>query len=496
MNKKLVFILSIFLFIAKPTCAQNNGFEIILNSNYDEAPILFKLANDGSFMGIVNKADQTDSIYISNPFIYKISQGGDTISWKINKQDTSLTIYRLEKLKKNTPGFLLLGTGIAKGENSDNPFSIFIRIDDDMNIVWERIYRFPYYYGGYLYHALELYDGNILYGCSVQGGVNMFLFKLSAQGDSLDFASWTGVGDQSGELWDLSYSPDSSTFWMHTEWAYYQGSGGQVASIVEVDTNLNYLNHYYYPEFYGSPYSSLPSSRTKLITGGSSMVQDMVHQDIDYYISCYILDTNLQVLNGIQCTNPDTVSRGGEKQSIDFIDSSCIFLGGTHNLQSFSGMYPSWMYICKLDDTLGTLYEKYIGGDAYYWLTSVTASPDDGVLLASTRQELSPTFIQRDAVIIKLDAQGNLTGLTNDSKIVITDAIIYPNPGNDELYLRTALKDCLLYLFDSSGRKLLEKSITDRITMIPMGDKTPGFYTYLLLFQGEKIISGTWIKEK
>jgi hypothetical protein len=202
----------------------------------------------------------------------------------------------------------------------------------------------------------------------------------------------------------------------------------------------------------------------------------------------------MEILHEILLTNPDTVSRAGETQGIDFIDPSCIFLGGTHNLQSFSGQYPSWMYISKLNDTLGLEYEKYIGGDAYYWLTSVTASPDGGVLLASTRQDFSPTFIQNDAIIIKLDANGNLTDLLEKEIIPISDAIVYPNPGNNAINIRTAMNDCTLLLFDSCGRKLFEKSINERITTIPMVNEPPGIYPFSLVKEGDIIISGNWIK--
>ncbi len=492
---KLFFIFSIYFLVYHINIyAQDSGFEIVLNSDYDESPTLFKLANDGNYIGIINKSITLDSLYISNSYIYKISPIGDTISWMIDKQDTVLVFYRLEKLTHGIPGFLLLGTGRATGENSMYPFTIIIRIDNDMNLMWEKIYRFDYYYGAYIYHALELVNGDLLYGCSVQGGVNMFLFKMSAQGDSLDFASWTGNGDQSGELWDLTYNLDSTAFWMHTEWAYYQGSGGQVSSIVEVDTNLQYIKHMYYPESYRAPYNSIPCSGNKLITGGSSMVPDMVHQDIDYFISAFILDSNMAVIHHVLLTNPDTISRGGEKQAVDFVDPSCSFLGGTHNLQSFSGQYPSWIFIAKLNDTLGIEYEKYIGGDAYYWLNSVTASPDGGVLLASTRQELSPTFIQRDAIIIKLDSNGNLTGLPEQKKISVSDAIVYPNPGKNALNIQTALNECTLFIFDSSGRKLFEKPIIEKISTVQMVNEPPGIYLFSLIKEGKVIISGNWIK--
>ena len=489
----LIYLIYLFVYQIN-TYSQDSSFEIILNSEYDENPILFKLAEDGSYIGIINKAIMLDSTYITNTYVYKISQSGDTISWEINKQDTVLVFYRLEKLAHGNPGFILLGTGRAIGENSQYPFTILIRIDNDMNIIWEKIYRFDYYYGGYIYHALELVNGELLYGCSVQGGTNMFLFKMSAQGDSLDFASWTGAGDESGDLWDLTYNMDSTAFWMHTEWAYYQGSGGQVGSIVEVDTALEYMAHTYYPESFSAPYNSIIYSRDKLLTGGGSRVPDILNQDIDFYISAFILDSNMEILHEILLTDPDTISRGGEMQAIDFIDPTCILLGGTHNLQSFSGQYPSWMYITKLNDTLGIEYEKYIGGDAYYWLKSVAASPDGGVLLASTRHELSTTFTQRDAVIIKLDADGNLTGLPKPNKIPISDAIVYPNPGNNAINIRTALMDCTIFLFDSSGRKLLEKSINEIITTIPMVNEPPGIYLYSLTKEGRIVISGMWIK--
>jgi hypothetical protein len=490
----LSFLFIFLIFYQIIAYSQDSSFEIILNSEYDENPVLFKLADNGNFIGIINKSISLDSSYISNSYIYKISPSGDTNGWKIDKQDTTLVFYKFEKLTQNIPGFLLMGTGRAVGEDPMYPFTIIIRIDNNMNVIWEKIYRFNYYYGAFYCHALELVNGDLLYGCSVGGGVNMFLFKMSDQGDSLNFASWTGTPEESGELWDLTYNMDSTAFWMHTEWAYYQGSGGQVSSIVEVDTNLQYISHMYYPESFRSPYNSILYSDNKLITGGSSMVPDIVHQDIDFYISVYILDSNMEILHEILLTNPDTVSRAGETQGIDFIDPSCIFIGGTHNLQSFSGQYPSWMYISKLNDTLGLEYEKYIGGDAYYWLTSVTASPDGGVLLASTRQDFSPTFIQNDAIIIKLDANGNLTGLPEKNIIPISDAIVYPNPGKNDINIRTALNDCTLILFNSIGRKLLEISINQKITTIPMVDELPGMYPYSLVKDGDIVISGIWIK--
>lgn len=484
-----IFLLISYLFSTPfEVYPQDSSFVINWMSDYDESPSNFKLTSDGGFIGIINKKLQTDSSYTNLPFVYKISQFGDTLSWQIEKQDTILTFYNLINLNSNSGDALLMGTGIQEGQSFYYPFTIFIKIDNDLNVIWEKIYHFNFVYNGYRYHALELPDGNILYGCSPEGWRNMFLLKMSEDGDSLQFVNWTE--EQSGELWCMTYNSDSTAIWLHTEGAYYE-TGAQICSIVEIDNNLNYLRHFHYPEYYRSPYYSKRYPGNKLITGGCKIIPQ---KSVNRFTS-YLLDSNLNIQSQLNLTKPDTISRAGELQCIDFIEPSSIFLGGIFNFQGFAGSDVSWMYVTKLNDTLGIEYEKYIGGDANYWLIGVTAAADGGVLLASTRHILDASWwMQTDAVLIKLDANGNLTGIKDNQEISIYDAIIYPNPGKNYFIVRTQLKNCIIQIYNQKGEQIVRENLDGLTTYINLQYIESGYYPYSITQNGKLINSGVWIK--
>ena len=81
------------------------------------------------------------------------------------------------------------------------------------------------------------------------------------------------------------------------------------------------------------------------------------------------------------------------------------------------------------------------------------------------------------------------------SGIRITDAVLYPNPGREYLKVRTALKNCRLYLHDINGREVLSAPLTDHITSVSTTSLTAGSYPYKVVQNKKEIISGIWIKK-
>lgn len=330
--------------------------------------------DDGCFAGLVKKAIYADSTNAYNTFLYKIDPLGDTTSIMFSKVDTIFNFYYLDRLTTDPSGFLLTGWGIETGGSPNNRFTIIRRINDDFELVWEKIYDFNYYYGAYRSCIMELINGDIIYSCSPNLNLYMFIMRLSSQGDSLDFASYSG--SDAGEVWGMTYNYDSTEMWLNTIWAHYPGGG----------------------------------------------------------------------------------------------------------------------YATRLNDTLGVEYEKYIGGDYYYWLSSVTAASDGGVLIAGTFQEIAQTTLNRNALILKFDSTGCITNTPDDKRIEISDAIIYPNPGNEIINIRTALTGCLFSLFDIWGQTILTTPVSEFITTVNVNSLKRGNYYYSVTRDNETIISGTWIK--
>jgi hypothetical protein len=216
MIRLIITLLVITTLLSGCLQAQQYGYKIVMDTDYDEVPTLFKLNDDGSFVGLVKKAPPTDSVYVYNSYLYKIDPQGDTMSIKYAKNDTVFTYYTIDRLTTGTKGFLLTGWGYKTGGNPNYPFTIMSRIDDNFDLVWEKTFMFSnYYYAAFKASILELVNGEILYACSPHLNSNMFIMKLSSQGDSLDFASYSGI--EAGEVWGLSYSPDSLKIWLNPD---------------------------------------------------------------------------------------------------------------------------------------------------------------------------------------------------------------------------------------------------------------------------------------
>lgn len=487
-NLRGAFIMLLIIGLNYLLTAQETGFEIIMDADYDELPIVFKRSDNDCFIGLVKKAIFGDSTGTYNTFLYKIDPNGDTTSTMFNKEDTVSNFYYLDRLTTEPKGYLLTGWGYEIGGSSSNRFTIIRRIDDDFGLVWENIFKFDYYYSSPRASTLELTNGDIVYACSPNLNLYMFIMRMSPLGDSLDFKSYSG--DDSGEVWGMTYNYDSTSIWLNTKWAHYPG-GGYVSSVITLNDSLEQVDVDYLPEHFHPPYNSLWYNEDLLLLGGRD--QFYGQNFYEFMVGAYLLDTAFNVVYEVHLTDPDTVSRGGETQAVDFYYSKCIYLGGTHNLQGLFGSQPSWYYITKLNDTLGVEYEKYIGGDNYYWLMSVTASSDGGVLLAGNYQEIGQTTLNRDVLILKLDSTGCTTNNLENS-IEITEAIIYPNPGSDYINIRTALKGCLFSLFDNLGRKVLSLPISEKITTVKVKELISGNYNYSITKKNKKVISGIWIK--
>ncbi|NQT76522.1 MAG: T9SS type A sorting domain-containing protein [Bacteroidetes bacterium] len=474
--------------------SQNIQYEInIVDDSVDIFPDHFTRGLDDCIIGIVNKAAINDTI---NPFyystIYKLDQEGDTLSKCFEKEDTVFACNRIITIHQGNPGYLLTGNGYHKDSSYLNKFVIFIRLDQDLNVVWQKIYSFGLiYWGGYYSRTLVLKDGSFLYcfcpGYSLYTG----LFKLSASGDSLAYNYYES--DSAGNVWGLTYSPDSLHYWVHTEFAHYY-SGPQICSRLIVDTNLVQIGHDFFPAWLRTPFGVKMYYDGSLLVSGSTIISHP-YTDDEFYISAHRLDTSFNIMYGRNFTDPDTNSRGAEIESVDYYYPGAIFIGGTHYLQGITGQNPNWFYLTRLNDTLGVEYEKYIGGDDYYWLTSVVATTDGGVLLAGTKETVGGIQLHRNGYIIKFDSTGCQTEIPEGSMVQVKEALVYPNPGNSFLTVRTANKGCTLVLYNQLGYTVFEKRITSIISTYNVESLAAGTYYYSIIQNNKSIDSGTWIKQ-
>jgi hypothetical protein len=83
-----------------------------------------------------------------------------------------------------------------------------------------------------------------------------------------------------------------------------------------------------------------------------------------------------------------------------------------------------------------------------------------------------------DAVIIKVDSLGVLTGLNNNNQIFTHEAIVYPNPGTDYLIVQSGpqINGALFTLCDTQGKQLLKTNLYSPMENIPVPNVSSGAY--------------------
>jgi hypothetical protein len=309
---------------------------------------------------------------------------------------------------------------------------------------------------------------------------------MSQNGDSLRFRQYEG--DESGHTYSTTYNHDSSNILLHTNGAYYNPAEAG-CKIITLDSSWNQIAVTDYPrDFYPNLTARLLPNK-KILTCGR-IIYGQYHQ----YIAAYLLNEDLTIENSFYLNNLDTISRTAYNICADYTSSN-TFIGGTVYLNNNDrGLKPSWFYVAKLNDTLGTIFEKYIGGEAAYWLHALAASPDGGVLLTGTREELTNDTTQFDGYLIKLDAYGTLTNLDEYQDVQIKNALVYPNPASEYLFVRTAISDAEFIICDISGNIVRQYPLQELISKIVIEDLATGTYIWRVTQQSKIIETGKIIK--
>jgi hypothetical protein len=95
---------------------------------------------------------------------------------------------------------------------------------------------------------------------------------------------------------------------------------------------------------------------------------------------------------------------------------------------------------------------------------------------------------------MKLKFDDFTTSIHDESKTEVRLAIVYPNPGTDQLSLRTTMYNSTFSLFDMTGNKILSKYIDQNISTINVSSFAPGIYSWQLVNEKQIMETGKWIK--
>lgn len=156
----------------------------------------------------------------------------------------------------------------------------------------------------------------------------------------------------------------------------------------------------------------------------------------------------------------------------------------------------SEIFVSKLDYDLNTIWQKEIGGDAYYLVYSVAPTQNGGCLILSSRYSKVEHQNENDLYLIRMDPNGDYVTIDLDLN---QESIIevYPNPGCDffKMNINDGNKNSWLKIYNHSGQLMCSQKINSAEIVINTTQFERGLYIYHLYSNTDVLDSGIWIKD-
>jgi len=367
-----------------------------------------------------------------------------------------------------------------------------LKLDFDLNILENHLFTVPDKIMGNYLNCIKNSMGNYVVAASYGQEINnrdIFIYEIDTNGLIINENYWGGNSPGVKLIFDIAEQAKGKLFLTcnsgnleKNEWC----------DLYELDSNLNIINLHVINNI--SLYNDI-----KFIEDSIYLLSGLIHYGtLDSQIKLLKIKSPNSVLDSIEFgkLGNDTVDYPGFHNNISYILEQNIYYGGTSNLDLFNPFFsntPSWLILAKLTDSFNVYWQNFYGGDACYNLLTILATQDGGCVMAGTRYDYQTQNQERDVYILKVNEDGILTW-TNNFPETTRQVIVYPNPGQYEIMIKSISPNLIFELFDMQGVKMLSKKIATE-DRIDTKDLPQGMYIYQVLNpQAEIIETGKWIK--
>ena len=125
---------------------------------------------------------------------------------------------------------------------------------------------------------------------------------------------------------------------------------------------------------------------------------------------------------------------------------------------------------------------------------SIAATRDGGFILVTSNYGL---YAQKQyCSITKFPAEAFL-GVDEAHANGLSLAIAYPNPGGNEMHIRTTVENAAVEVYDMNGRLVAQQPVTETETVLDATDWAAGTYIWKVVSSQttREIESGKWVKK-
>ncbi len=466
---------------------QTTTFEYLFSSPQNELVRDINEATNGDIFVCGYTTDPDNLWGKANGLVFKIDNEGNFIDQTVfGQKDRRFVLINI--LPDSNENIILCGnssdTVLQQGNSFKNAHLELKKINSSLNVLSEKSYKLP---DNYRYQYMISRNGrnnNILIGGSFVAEYftpYLFLFVVNKQLDSLKANFYT---DRSRSCYALNQINDT-TYWLA------DGSGSHYYLI---DYKLQLTDYLYSrPHWINEPFGvKWDSDTTFYLTGEWN---DGPDDDIGFFKQFHPIDSTGNIFNTWGTTDTLDIPAA---DALDYKNKDSIYIGGTTNFWFYYNPTPSWYFIIQTDSSLNIRWERFYGGDAHYAMWKIIASKDGGCIIAGTRYDYqNVTEEQLDIHILKLNSEGLLVSTPEQPGIEMHEAIVFPNPGSDQIRFRIAsqYKQSTFEMFDMHGRIVLSEQVIGKWGEVNSTHLSPGTYVYRIFNQDGLFESGKWIKQ-
>ena len=478
-------------------------------------PMLMMLDSNGTELAVSKY--HKDGYYAYEPYVLE-NGSGDVYAMIAYKPDHDTCSLNYFKNFEPVTDHCILGLYKLNGDLSvAESHEVEIPIDTSEWHCEENI-TFPYNCGQvHLYSAFVDDDGNIVGAYSktvtedritAHGYDSTVFFRMDFDGNLLARAAYSGnmrSGSMPIYLYQRYHIVKADSLYL------YYGIRWDV--VEENQDNLIYLDHdfnivrsrsFKHPEqvqtFDNQDFTYHNIVRSNM---GTTLLTTMLNERLGHYCcALYEYDDNVQSYgNNTPILRYVKRKSGGydfvpqDSHVIQLEDNSLLFVYtlnvGTHwNADSrivIEHLSPDF-------ESLSTMYYGTFEDNHCQYATGIATTQDGGMLLTS----LTHCLYDNKAInaITKFSAEAFLSieeAHANGLKV----AIVYPNPGGNEMHIRTALQDARVEVYDMNGRLVAQQPVTETETVLDATDWAAGTYIWKVVSSQttREIESGKWVKK-
>ena len=393
----------------------------------------------------------------------------------------------------------LLAIGRYKNEFEENASIDIMRMDTNLQIIWEKRYAVNTPLIGNISSILNE-NGNIIIGTSCETMLpdwqrRLLFMKINTNGDSIQSSYEVNGNPYRTSIYSLIEMNEQYKAFV-TGYASYVPNQG-FSEILQLDAGFNLLGVNPAPYLIQEYMTAEKTDESHYYLTGKA------------YSSPTHYDAAIAMLNSFEDSiafnhagKPGTaVDYSGWKKCMTIANSNSIYTGGTGNDNGlFYSCYTTSkvLMLSNYDSLLNCRWTRFYGSDtACYTMSTLEATSDGGCIMGG--MIYTPTRPENllDAVIIKVDSLGLFTEMPEISKVQVHEAIVFPNPGFDVVNIQSGpqISGAEFSMYDASGNQVLKTALVSTMEQKDVSHLSTGTYLWQIKFKGKIIDQGKWIKQ-